>query len=264
MNILILGDIFGKPGRGAVNKYLPELKTQYKPDLTIANIENLSHGKGFTDETIKEMQKAGIDFFTSGNHVWRQKGSVPLLDKKDYPVLRPANYPAGVPGRGWQIVEGNLMKRVLVINLMGRVFMPTPLIDCPFRTADRILEETKNEHLNAILIDFHAEVTSEKWALGHYLDGRVSMIYGTHTHVPTFDSRILANGTGFISDVGMTGPLDSIIGLEKKSIIRNFLTQLPEKHEVAEGPTWLNAIVVTIDEKTRKTTNISQIKKEFS
>lgn len=250
MKVLVLGDIFGRPGRDAVKKYVPLLKKEYNPDLTLANAENLSGGKGFLVEHIEDMRKAGIDFFTSGNHVWRQKKSLPSLDDPKFPIIRPANYPPGCPGRGFQIVTGNLMKKILVINLMGQVFMPSQL-DSPFHAAERILEHVKSEHLDAIIIDFHAEVTSEKWALGHFLDGRVSFVYGTHTHVPTADARILPGGTAFITDVGMTGPYDSIIGLDKKLMLRHFLTQLPEKHEVAEGEGNLNAVLVTIDEKTR-------------
>lgn len=260
MNILVLGDVFGRPGREMVKKFVPEIKKEYKIDFAVANVENLSHGKGFTKNTVEELRKAGVDFFTSGNHVWKQKSDVPHLNEKDFPVIRPANYPPGVPGRGWQIVETGMMKRILVINLLGRVFMPDHADD-PFRAADEILEKTKHQHLDAIIIDLHAEVTSEKWAMAHYLDGRVSLIYGTHTHVPTADARILEGGTAFITDVGMTGPYDSIIGLEKKGIIRRFRTQLPEKHEVAEGDPRLNAIVVTISPKTRKAEKIIQIMK---
>lgn len=263
MNILVLGDIFGQPGRKAVKELLPKLKTDYKPDLIVANAENLSHGKGFTDDHIQEMLKAGINLFTSGNHIWKQKSSLPKIDDKSYPLLRPANYPPGVIGRGFQIIEGNLMKRILVINLMGRIFSPVHQLDCPFRAADKILEETKNERIDAVIVDFHAEATSEKWALAHYLDSRVSLVYGTHTHVPTLDARIMEGGTAFISDIGMTGPLNSVIGVEKKLIIRHFLTGLPEKHEVAPGPAWLNAVFVTIDEKTRKAVSIIQIQKEL-
>lgn len=258
VKILVLGDIFGRPGREIVKKYLPELKAELKPDLTIANAENLSGGKGFLVEHIEDMQKAGIDFFTSGNHVWRQKKSLPKLDDPNFPLIRPANYPPGAPGKGFALVTANLMKKVLVINLMGQVFMPVQ-VDSPFHAANRILELTKNEHLDAIIIDFHAEVTSEKWALGHHLDGKVSFIYGTHTHVPTADARVLSGGTAFITDVGMTGPYDSIIGLEKKSILKQFVTQLPAQHEVAENDPHLNAVFVTIDEKTRLASGIKLI-----
>lgn len=253
MKILVLGDIFGRPGREIVKKHLPDLKKELRPDLTIANAENLSGGKGFLVEHIEDMQKAGIDFFTSGNHVWRQKKSLAKLDDPNFPLIRPANYPPGAPGRGYSI-----MKKVLVINLMGQVFMPVQ-VDSPFHAITRILELTKNEPLDAIVIDFHAEVTSEKWALGHYLDSKVSFIYGTHTHVPTADARILSGGTAFITDVGMTGPYDSIIGLEKKSILKQFVTQLPAKHEVAEDDPRLNAVFVTIDEKTKLATEIRLI-----
>lgn len=260
MKILALGDIFGRPGRDAVKKHLPTVKQEWKPDLTLANIENLSGGKGFLIKHIEEMQKAGIDFFTSGNHVWKQKESLSKLDDLNFPVIRPANYPPGCPGRGFQVVTANMMKKVLVINLMGQVFMPSQL-DSPFHAADRILEQTKSEHLDAIVIDFHAEVTSEKWALGHHLDSRVSAVYGTHTHVPTADSRILPGGTAFLTDVGMTGPYDSVIGLDKKILLKHFLTQLPAKHEVAKDDARFNAVFFEIDEKTKLAKNIQLIQK---
>lgn len=262
MNILIIGDIFGRPGRNAVKKILPEIKKKYKIEFTVANAENISHGKGFTEDTILEVQKAGVDFFTSGNHVWKQKTSIPKLDDKNFPMIRPLNYPPSVPGRGYQIIEGNLMKKILVINLMGRVFMPTHF-DCPFRTINTLLEQLKHEHLNAILVDFHAEATAEKWALAHYLDSRVSIVYGTHTHVATNDSRILEGGTAFITDVGMVGAYDSVIGIEKKGGIRHFLTGLPEKHEIAQGKVMFNAVVLEVDEKTKLAKNIIQLKEEI-
>ena len=260
MNILFIGDIFGRPGRETVKKLLPEYRKKYEINLVIANAENMHHGKGVEETQLKELQMAGVDFFTSGNHVWHEKSIIPRLDDKKFPLIRPANYPPGAPGRGHHIIETSLMKKVLVINLMGRVFMPMHL-DCPFRTADKILKEYEHENFAAIFVDFHAETTSEKMALGHYLDGRVSAVIGTHTHVPTFDARVLAGGTAFQSDVGFTGPIDSVIGLEKTSIIKNFLTQVPIKHEVADGETVFNALKIEIDENTRKAVSVEQIQK---
>lgn len=264
MNILFFGDIFGRPGRESVIKALPDLKKKYDAHLTIANAENLAHGKGFTLDNIDELQKAGIDFFTTGNHVWRDKTAVSRLNDKAFPVLRPANFPegVGVPGRGYQIVETNMMKRVLVVNLMGRVFIKEHLDD-PFRVMDKILQETAHEHLSAIFVDFHAEATSEKTALGHYLDGRVSAFVGTHTHVATKDAHILSGGTAYISDVGMCGPYDSCIGVDKRLVIQHFLTQMPITHEVADGTIVINAVLVQIDDTTKKAISIEHIQEFF-
>ncbi len=266
VEILALGDIFGRPGRNAVKTHLPALKKIHNPDLTLANAENLSGGKGFLAQHIDEMRAAGIDFFTSGNHVWRQRESIPKLDNPGFPMIRPANYHESCPGRGYDIVKTRTNKKVLVINLMGQVFMPNQL-DSPFHCVDAILAAVNatanggSGKINAIVIDFHAEVTSEKWALGNYLDSRVSLVYGTHTHVPTADCRILPKGTAFITDVGMTGPYDSIIGLEKDAIINNFLTQMPPKHDVASGDPRFNAILVEIDENTLRASSITLIQK---
>lgn len=259
MNILFIGDIFGRPGRETVKKLLPHYRKKMDIGIVIANAENMSHGKGVTEGQIKDMRSAGVDFFTSGNHVWKEKEIIPRLDDPELPLIRPANYPEGAPGKGYQVIQDTQGKKILVINLMGRVFMPMHL-DCPFRAADKILKEFENEKgLAAIFVDFHAETTSEKMALGHYLDGRVSAVIGTHTHVPTFDARVLAGGTAFQSDVGFTGPIDSVIGLEKTGIIRNFLTQVPHKHEVAGGDTVFNAIKIEIDEKTGKAVSVEQV-----
>lgn len=255
MILFFIGDIFGRPGRNTVKNLLKQYREKYNPDLVIANAENMRHGKGVTEENILEMQSAGVDFFTSGNHVFKESSIVPFLDQPRLPLLRPANFPPKAPGRGYQIIQTPLMKKVLVINLLGRVFMPQQ-VDCPFRAADAILKEFEHENLSAVFIDFHAEATSEKAALAYYLDGRVSAVIGTHTHVPTADARILPDGTAFQSDVGFTGPLHSIIGAEKNAVIQNFLTQMPVKHDVATGPTVFNAVMITIDDTTKKATNI--------
>jgi len=260
MNILFIGDIFGRPGRDTVKKLLPEYRKKLGADIVIANAENMHHGKGVTEPLMKEMMAAGVNFFTSGNHVWKEREIIPRLNDADLPLIRPANYPEGAPGKGYQVVEAGTAK-VLVINLMGRVFMPMHL-DCPFKAADKILEKFENDKsISAIFVDFHAETTSEKMALAHYLDGRISALIGTHTHVPTFDARVLPGGTAFQSDVGFTGPIDSVIGLEKEGIIQNFLTQVPHKHEVAKGDTVFNAIKIEVDGKTRKAVSVEQIQK---
>ncbi len=258
MNILFIGDIFGRPGRNTVKKLLRKYRQDHGVHLVIANAENMHHGKGVSEENLAEMREAGVDFFTSGNHVWKERSIIPFMDNKKMPLIRPANYPPGVPGRGWQVIEDSLKQKVLIINLMGRVFIPQHL-DCPFRTADRILKETAHENLAAIIVDFHAEATSEKMALAHYLDSRVSAVIGTHTHVATADSRILPGGTAFQTDVGFVGPVDSVIGAEKGAILEHFLTQLPMKIEVAPGPTVFNAIKIEIDDKTRLATDVLPI-----
>lgn len=261
MNILFIGDIFGRPGRKTVAKLLQDYRKKLKINVVIANAENMHHGKGVTEPLLKEMRTAGIDFFTSGNHIWKEREIIPKLDDPKLPLIRPANYPQGAPGKGYQIIEDDGGKKILVINLMGRVFMPMHL-DCPFQTADRVLQEFKDDKsLSAIFVDFHAETTSEKMALAHYLDGRITALIGTHTHVPTFDARILGGGTAYQTDVGFTGPVDSVIGLEKEGIIQNFLTQVPHKHEVAGGDTVFNAIKIEVDPKTRKAVSVEQIQK---
>ena len=241
---------------------LPKLKEKYSPNLTIANAENLTHGNGFSPKHIEEMQEAGVDFFTSGNHFMGAKDGVAKLDDPDFPVIRPANYPSeGVPGRGYEIIKDSAKNKVLIVNLMGRVFLKKDF-DCPFRVMDKILQETKGENLSAIFVDFHAEATSEKIALGQYLDGRVSAVIGTHTHVATCDSRILGEGTAYMSDVGFVGPLDSIIGVQKDTVINSFLTQLQFKHEPeTTGEIVFNAVLVEVDEKTRKALNVEHVRK---
>ncbi len=260
MNILFIGDIFAKPGRETVKKLLKGYRQEQNIDLVIANAENMKHGKGVTEDNINEMKAAGVDFFTSGNHIWKDKEVIPLLDNRNIPLIRPANYPAGTPGSGYRIVETPSMKRVLVINLLGRLFMPVDL-DCPFRTVDNILSDTSHEQIDAIFVDFHAETTSEKYALGHYLDGRVTAVIGTHTHVPTADAQILPKGTAFQCDVGFTGPADSVIGVKKEIIIENFLTQMPVRHEIAEGPTVFNAVKVESNEDKITASGITFIQK---
>ncbi|MFA6992510.1 MAG: TIGR00282 family metallophosphoesterase [Candidatus Gracilibacteria bacterium] len=259
MKILFIGDIFGRPGRETVKKVLPKIKKEHSPDFVIANIENASHGNGYSPEIISEMQKAGVNFFTTGDHAFgNAEGTAKLSDKK-FPVIRPANYPPTVPGRGYEIVEGPLMTKILIINLMGRVFIKHQF-DCPFRALDKILEETRHENPSIIIVDFHAEATSEKYALGFYADGRVSAVLGTHTHVPTRDLHILDGGTAYISDVGFVGPVNSVIGVKKEIILKNFLTQMPAKFEPeTEGKMVFNAVLLELDEKSKKALNAEHI-----
>jgi metallophosphoesterase (TIGR00282 family) len=260
MKILCVGDIYGKPGRALVKKYLPELKKKHKFDLVIANAENVAHGKGVTSSTILEMREAGVDFFTTGNHVWANSEGVDNLDDPNFPVLRPANF-HNVPGRGYELVEKN-GKKFLIINLMGRVFMGVTL-DCPFRKFDEIYSKFKKKKVDAVIVDFHAEATSEKKAFQWYTDGRATLVFGTHTHIPTADAQITGNGTAYISDIGMVGPSESVLGVDIDIIVEKFLTQRPRRHEIpSEGPMEFNGIIVDI--KKGKATDIKFIRKFFS
>lgn len=244
MKILVVGDIVGRPGRRAVRELLPRLRQQHDIDLVIANAENAAGGIGLTRATADELLKYGIDVLTSGNHIWDQRDIIPHLDG-ELPLLRPLNYPPGVPGRGYLTKKG-----VLVVNLMGRTFM-SPL-DCPFRIMDRLLNELLNKP-NTIIVDFHAEATSEKVALGRYLDGRVSAVLGTHTHVGTIDARLLPRGTAYVTDLGMTGPLDSIIGNEVDEVIKKFLTLIPRRLSVGIGNIIFNSVLIEVAGSGRAT-----------
>lgn len=261
LKILFFGDIVGKPGRKAVAKVLPKLKKDLQPDLTMANAENLGHGLGVTQKTLEEVMKSGVDFFTSGNHVWEKNEVYRIFQNPDVPLIRPANYPNDSPGQGQKVLNIG-EKSVLVVNLNGRVFMEEQL-DCPFRKIDEILKEYKNNDLAAILVDFHAEATSEKVALGWYTDGHVSAVLCTHTHIPTADATILPKGTGYVTDVGMVGAKESVIGVDKDIIIKRFLTQRPLAFEIPKAKICVvNAVLLEIDQKTKKTTKIQRIDQE--
>ena len=253
MLILAVGDIIGRPGRQAVNELLPSLRQQYGLDLVIANGENVAGGLGLTSTTAKELLNAGVDVLTSGNHIWAQKEIIPYLDS-EMPILRPLNYPPGVPGRGY-IVNG----QTAVVNLIGRTFMSN--FDCPFRAMDKLLAEL-NPKPPVIIVDFHAEATSEKVAMGRYLDGRVSAVLGTHTHVGTIDAQLLPGGTAYVTDIGMTGPIDSIIGDDTEEVIRRFMTIIPHRLSVGKGKTMFSAILVRIDDKSGRGISIERIYKE--
>ena len=253
MLVLVVGDIIGKPGRGAVNKLLPNLRQQYGLDLVIANAENVAGGIGLTPNTAVELLDAGVDVLTSGNHIWAQKEIFPYLDG-EMPILRPLNYPPGVLGRGY-MVKGQAM----VVNLIGRTFMGN--FDCPFRAMEQLLAELKSRP-PVIIVDFHAEATSEKMALGRYLDGRVSAVLGTHTHVGTIDAQLLPQGTAYVTDIGMTGPVDSVIGDDTQAVLDRFLTLIPHRLSVGKGKTMFNAVLIEIDKDNGKAISIDRIYRE--
>lgn len=249
----MIGDVVGQPGRQVVKELLPGLRRQYGFSLVIANAENVAGGLGLTSTTAEELLSAGVDVLTSGNHIWAQKEIIPHLDG-EMPILRPLNYPPGVPGKGY-IVN----RQAMVVNLIGRTFMGD--FDCPFRAIDQLLTEVKHKP-PVIIVDFHAEATSEKVAMGRYLDGRVSAVLGTHTHVGTSDSQLLPQGTAYVTDVGMTGPVDSVIGMETEVVIQRFLTGIPHRMSVARGKTMFNAVLVRVDEKSGRAISIDRIYKE--
>jgi hypothetical protein len=255
MVLLFIGDIVGKPGRAAVKELLPGLSAKYRPDLVIANGENAASGFGINEKTAAEIFAAGVDLITTGNHVWDRKEGVPYV-AKEFRVLRPANYPSGVPGVGSTVFTTSKGLKVGVLNVSGRVFMAA--IDCPFTVADREVARLA-EATNKIVVDFHAEATSEKIAFGYFMDGRVSAVMGTHTHVQTADERVLPGGTAYISDVGMTGPRDSVIGVDKEQIITKFLNAMPQKFEVAKGPVVLSGAVVEVDDETGRAMSIERL-----
>ncbi len=253
MLILAVGDVIGRPGRAALQKLLPGLRQQYGVDLAIVNSENAAGGFGLTLTSAEELFDAGADVLTSGNHIWAQKDIIPYLDG-DLPIVRPLNYPEGVPGRGY-LIKG----QVMVVNIIGRTFIGN--FDCPFRAMDRLLSEVKPLP-RIIVVDFHAEATSEKVAMGRYLDGRVSAMLGTHTHVGTIDAKLLPNGTAYVTDIGMTGPTDSVIGDDVDAVLQRFLTAIPNRLYVGKGKTEFSAVLVTINDDTGKATGIERICRE--
>ncbi|MCX7974717.1 MAG: TIGR00282 family metallophosphoesterase [Candidatus Aminicenantes bacterium] len=254
MRLLFLGDIIGRPGRRILARYLSELKKELQPDLTIANAENAAGGVGLTSEVAQELLKI-VDVLTSGNHIWDKKEGVSFLETEPR-VLRPANYPPGNPGKGDYLFSLEEEIKVAILNLQGRVFMEP--IDCPFRVADEIIPRLR-QITPIIVVDFHAEATSEKQAMGWYLDGRVSAVVGTHTHVPTADERILPGGTAYITDVGMVGAQNSVIGIRRDQAIARFLTARPQKFEPAKEGAILSAFWVEIDSKTGLALSIKRL-----
>ena len=260
--ILFVGDVVGRPGRIAVKKWLGKLRETLDLDVIIVNGENSAGGLGITSSTAEEIFESGADCITSGNHVWHHKEAVELLNS-DERVLRPANFPIEVAGNGWVKIRSRKDPSLFIVvsNLMGQVFMKP--LECPFRSMEKILNQT-SDSIGLHIVDFHAEATSEKRAFAHYFDGKLTAVLGTHTHVQTADERILPEGTAFISDVGMTGPVDSIIGMDPKGVLKQFLTKMPSKFEVAKGDSNLDGVIVEADRITGKATSIVRIKKASS
>jgi metallophosphoesterase (TIGR00282 family) len=257
MRVLILGDVVGRPGRRAIRDLVPSLIEREGIDLTIANAENAAGGIGVDLKSANELLSSRVDVLTSGNHIWKKKEIYQYLDEHS-DLIRPANYPEGAPGRGWCAWQNEEGLRALVINVQGRVFMPNH-VDDPFRSVDAICRD-RGRHSRVIIVDMHAEATSEKNAMGWHLNGRASIVFGTHTHVQTSDDRILPGGTAYITDVGMCGPLDSVIGMDKETVIKGFLSQLPRQFEVAHQNVVLQGIIVDVDEDSGQAREIRRLR----
>ncbi len=251
MKILVMGDVIGKPGREAVKEILPRLRDEYEITLAIANGENAAGGIGLTPGTAQELFDSGIDVITTGNHVWAHHEVIPYLDSAAA-VIRPLNYPPMTPGRGYWIKDN-----IMVVNIIGRTFVGD--FDCPFRAMDKLLGELDKKPA-VIIVDFHAEATSEKVAMGRYLDGRVSAVLGTHTHVGTIDACILPKGTAYVTEIGMVGPINSVIGVEVSAVIDRFLTQIPKRFSVAKGQVSFDAIVVEATDNSGKAIDIKRVR----
>lgn len=255
MRVLLVGDIVGKIGRMTLKFFLPNIINRYKIDAVIANGENSAGGFGITEKTALELFSYGVNVITTGNHVWDKKEALSYIAKESR-ILRPLNYPSGAPGSGSILFKLNDKRQIAVMCISGRVFMNT--LECPFRAAEKETDRLR-ELTDIIIIDFHAEATSEKIAFGYYMDGKVSAVIGTHTHVQTADETVLPGGTAYITDVGMTGPLNSVIGIQKEQIIERFLTHLPRKYDVAGGSGILSAVVFEVDDKNGKSVFIQRL-----
>lgn len=254
MRILFVGDVVGSQGRKMIEEYVPKLKKKYTPTLTIINGENAASGKGITEKIYRGFLESGAQAVTLGNHTWDNRDIFEFIDSAKY-LVRPGNFPEGNPGKGMIFVNCNGIE-VAIINLQGRTFLPA--IDCPFKKVDEYIAEAK-KRTNVIFIDFHAEATSEKQAIGWYVDGRATAVVGTHTHVQTADNRLLPKGTAYISDVGMTGPYDGILGMDREVVLKKFLTGLPVRFEVASGRTQLSAVLIDANPHTGKAEKIERI-----
>jgi metallophosphoesterase (TIGR00282 family) len=255
LTVICVGDVFGEPGRRAVQMLLPKLKKQHEADLAVVNVENSASGFGVTPLIARSFLEQGVDVMTSGNHIWDKKEIIEYIGKENL-LLRPANYPPGTPGAGSIVVKAGPHK-VAVLNLMGRVFLPQ--LDCPFRKADEELERLRAE-TPIIVVDMHAEATSESQAMGWHLDGRVSVVVGTHRHVQTADERLLPKGTAYITDLGLTGPTDSVIGVEPELALARFLSGMPNRFEPAKGPAMLQGVVIRIDPETGRGLSIERLR----
>lgn len=256
MKVLFIGDIVGEPGRRAISRTLHKLVAQHNVDVVIGNGENVAGGFGITPELAHELFELGLSVITTGNHAWDRKEILEFIQHEPR-LLRPANYPDGAPGRGSAIVESSSGERLAVVQVMGRVYMPT--LDCPFRAARREVERLKPE-TRAIIVDMHAETTSEKMAMGYFLDGEVTAVVGTHTHVQTADEQILPKGTAYITDIGMTGPIHSVIGIKKELAIEKFMTQMPRRFEVASGPAVFGAVLIELEAALGKAVSIQRFR----
>ena len=256
MKLLFLGDIVGRPGRDLIRRHVRALASRYDADLVIANGENAAGGAGITRDNMLEIRSAGVDVITTGNHVWDKRETLEFIGNEPR-LLRPANYPDGTPGTGSCVVDAKNGVRVGVINVMGRVFLHA--IDDPFRAAEREIARVRGDGAQVIFVDVHAETTSEKIALSYYLDGKVTAVIGTHTHVQTADERILAGGTACLTDVGMTGPHDGVIGIDKDAIIARFLSGLPARFETASGDPRLNGVIINVDPSNGRATGITRL-----
>ncbi|MFH0805225.1 MAG: TIGR00282 family metallophosphoesterase [Patescibacteria group bacterium] len=263
LRVLFIGDVVGKPGRRALAAALPPLRAELQPDVVIANAENVAHGVGITRKTLDECQAAGVDFFTAGNHVWAKPEAYEILADPAAPLIRPGNYPAESPGSGSRVVDAGSY-RLLVVNLNGQVFIGESF-SSPFQEIERILERHRGDTIHGTMVDFHAEATSEKVAFGWYVDGRVSAVLGTHTHIPTADETILPGGTAYQTDVGMVGLRDSVIGVDKSTIIKKFLGGQGVSHEIPDhGVCVVNATLVTIDPLTHRAVAIARHRREVT
>ena len=254
MRIMFVGDVVGRNGRKAFRKYTPELRKEKGIDVVVVNGENSAAGKGFTRKSLDELYQGGADIVTSGNHVWDKKDVLEFIDQEPF-LIRPANYPGEAPGKGWCVYPFKA-KNIGVMNLSGRAFMPP--LDDPFQKVEELLKEMQQE-CDLLFLDFHAETTSEKIAMGWYLDGRVNGVVGTHTHVQTADACLLPQGTGYITDLGMTGPRGSVLGVETEKILDRFQTCRPVRFEVAEGPSVYAAVIMTIDDASNRTVDIERV-----
>jgi metallophosphoesterase (TIGR00282 family) len=259
-HLLFVGDIVGSSGRRALAHWLPRLKEEFRLDMVVANGENSAHGFGLTPSTAKDIYEAGVDVITGGNHIFDKKEVEEAFSQFPGQIIRPANYPPGTPGRGSTVFRTKKGYSVGLINVMGRVFMDA--LDCPFHAFDRERQSIPGD-VKIILLDMHAEATSEKAAMGYYADGRISAFVGSHTHVPTADEQVLPKGTGFISDAGMTGPANSIIGMQKEQIIQRFLEKRPVRMQVAEGDCWLNAVVFRIQPETGQCKSVERVRRFY-